>query len=61
MLIEWLWKYEYFVILRKMVHIASTILVKNYLIYSNVMLFGHYLQIDFYQCSIVADFTSQYN
>ncbi len=34
MLIEWLWKYEYFLNLRKMTH--ST---RYYLIYGNIMLF----------------------
>ncbi len=38
LLIEWLWRYEYFVNLRKIAHSANTF-NKAYLIYNNVMLF----------------------
>ncbi len=49
MLIEWLWKYEYFVNLRKMAW-STTNFSKNYLIDGpNIISFGHYWQVDFYQ------------
>ncbi len=47
MLTEWLWNYEYLVNLRKLT-LSVQIFSQKYLIYGNIMLFGHYWQFDFY-------------